>query len=54
MRLIVLHSGSPGIALVTFVQLPPPSRVMWTRPSSLPAQMTPFCFGDSATAKIVQ
>ena len=26
----------------------------WTRPSSLPAQSTPFCFGDSARAKMVQ
>ena len=39
---------------VTFVQVLPPSRVTWTRPSSLPTQMTPFCRGDSAMAKIVQ
>ena len=39
---------------VTFVHCPPSSRETWTRPSSLPAQMSPFVSGDSATAKIVQ
>ncbi len=51
--LTVAHSGSPAMAPVTLVQVFPPSRVTWTRPSSLPAQMTPFCFGDSAIAKTV-
>ena len=39
--------------VVTFVHVLPSSRETWTRPSSLPAQSTPFCFGDSAMAKIV-
>ena len=39
---------------VTSSQVLPPSWVTWTRPSSLPAQSSPFCFGDSATANIVQ
>ena len=51
--LTVPHSGKPGIAAVTFVQVLPPSRVTCTRPSSLPAQIRPFCFGDSAMAKMV-
>ncbi len=33
------------MAAVTFVQLAPPSWVTCTRPSSLPAQSTPCCFG---------
>ena len=33
---------------VTFVQCAPPSRVTWTRPSFVPAQITPFSGGDSA------
>ena len=39
---------------VTSDQVLPSSCVTWSRPSSLPAQIRPFCFGDSATAKIVQ
>ena len=39
---------------VTLVQFLPPSRVTWTRPSSLPAQSRPFSLGDSAMAKMVQ
>ena len=35
---------------VTFVQVLPPSRVTCTRPSLVPAQITPACFGDSAIA----
>ena len=46
-----LHSGrSLG---VMFVQFFPASRVMWMRPSSVPAQIRPFTSGDSATAKMV-
>ena len=49
--LTVLHSGmSCG---VTFDQAPPPLRVSWTRPSSVPTQIMPFFSGDSAMAKIV-
>jgi hypothetical protein len=51
--LTVAHSGIPGIFDVTFVQLRPASRVTCTRPSSLPAQITPACRGDSASAKTV-
>jgi hypothetical protein len=36
---------------VTLVQLFPPSRVTCTRPSLVPAQITPLSFGDSAMAK---
>ena len=43
--LTVPHSGRPGMLAVTFVQLLPPSRVTWTRPSSLPTQIRPFCCG---------
>src|SRR2546428_13973804 len=53
MRLIVPHSGIPLMFGVRFVQLAPPSRVTCTSASSLPTQMSPFSFGDSATAKIV-
>ncbi len=35
---------------VTFVQCSPPSRVTCTSPSFVPAQMSPFSFGDSAIA----
>jgi len=38
---------------VTSVQVLPPSRVTCTKPSSDPAQSTPFRNGDSASAKIV-
>jgi hypothetical protein len=38
---------------VTFCQLVPSSRVTWTRPSSLPTQITPFSSGESAIEKIV-
>src|SRR5262245_852026 len=53
MVLTVPHSGSPLMLEVTFIQLAPPSRVRWTSPSSLPTQMSPFSFGDSAIAKTV-
>src|SRR5579864_9642089 len=49
--LTVPHSG---IALgVTFSHFWPPSRVTWTMPSSLPAQIRSFCTGDSTTEKMV-
>src|ERR1017187_9226640 len=38
---------------VTSVHVVPLSRVIWTRPSSVPTQMRPFCFGDSAMQKMV-
>ena len=47
---IVPHAGAPGRFAVTFVQLCPPSRVTCTFPSFVPAQINPFCFGDSAIA----
>src|SRR3954447_572662 len=52
MMLISAHSGSEGG--VTFVQVRPSSSDRCTRPSSVPAQNTPFFRGDSASAKIVQ
>src|SRR5205807_7650848 len=51
MLLTVPHAGRPGIFAVVLVQCPPPSRVTCTWPSFVPAQMTPFSFGDSAIAK---
>src|SRR5579863_964409 len=36
---------------VTFDQFLPPSRVTCTSPSFVPAQITPACLGDSASAK---
>jgi hypothetical protein len=39
---------------VTFCQVAPPSRVMWTSPSSEPAQSVLASWRDSARAKIVQ
>ena len=42
---LIRHSASPFG--VTFFQVAPPSRVNWTRPSSLPVQITPFSWGDS-------
>ena len=43
-------AGSPGIAPATSVQLPPPSRVTWSRPSSLPTHTTCGSSGDSLIA----
>src|SRR3989442_785984 len=51
MLLTVPHAGSPGRFAVTLVQCAPASRVTCTWPSLVPAQMTPFSFGDSAIAK---
>ena len=50
---IAPHSGSPGMLPVTFVQLVPLSRVMWSNPSLVPAQMSPLSMGDSAIPKTV-
>src|SRR5580700_10816802 len=38
---------------VTFSQFFPPSRVIWIRPSSVPAQRVPASLNDGATAYIV-
>ncbi len=51
MLLTVPHSGRLGILAVTFVQCFPASRVICTRPSFVPAQITPASFGDSAIEK---
>ncbi len=51
---IMLHSPHSGISGgVMFSQLAPPSRVMWTRPSSEPAQIRPGVIGDSEIVKMV-
>ncbi len=49
--MIWIHSGMPFG--VTFSQFLPPSRVTCTRPSSEPAQITPFVTGDSLKVKMV-
>src|SRR4051812_47721400 len=49
--LIVPHGGRFGMFFVTLVHVLPPSRVNCTRPSLVPAQISPACFGDSAIAK---
>ena len=54
MLLTVPQAGRLGMFLVTLVQVFPPSRVTWTRPSFVPAQMQPFSSGDSAMAKTTQ
>src|SRR5437588_12935713 len=46
----VPHSGRLGIFLVRLVQVLPASRVTCSRPSLVPAQITPLSFGDSAIA----
>ena len=51
MLLTVPQSGRFGIFLVTLVQFFPPSRVIWTSPSLVPAQISPASLGDSAIAK---
>ena len=51
MALMRIQSGMPFG--VTLVQVLPPSRVSWTRPSSVPAQICPCASGDSATVKMV-
>src|SRR5512135_1938786 len=50
MLLTVPHSGRLGMFLVTLVQFFPPSRVICTRPSLVPAQIVPASLGDSAIA----
>jgi len=47
----VPHSGIP--AGVTSVHTPPPSRVRWTRPSSVPTQSVRASCGETAIEKIV-
>src|SRR3954451_14392396 len=44
------HFGSAGMFPVTLVQRPPLSRLTCSWPSLVPAQITPFSFGDSAIA----
>ena len=46
-------AGMPGMALVRFVHVLPLSSVTCTNPSSVPAQITPRCLGDSAIANTV-
>src|ERR671930_1942714 len=50
MLLTVPHGGRFGIFAVTFAHVLPPSRVSCTRPSFVPAQISPFSRGDSAIA----
>src|SRR4051812_49190182 len=50
MLLTVPHAGRLGMFFVTLVHALPPLRVTCTRPSLVPAQMRPACFGDSAIA----
>ena len=47
---MVLHFGRPGTFAVRFVHVLPPSRVTCSSPSIVPAQINPFCSGDSAIA----
>src|SRR2546422_8333232 len=54
MLLTVPQGGSPGMFFVTLVQFFPPSRVICTRPSLVPAQIKPFSFGDSAIANTTE
>src|SRR6266852_1280635 len=53
MLLTVPQSGRRRIFFVTLVQFFPPSRVICTYPSLVPAQITPASFGDSAIANTV-
>jgi hypothetical protein len=46
--------GRPRTFFVTSVQVAPSSRVTWMLPSSVPAQITPRCTGDSAIVRIVE
>src|SRR5262249_4343302 len=48
--LMVPHGGRFGMFFVTFVQVLPPSRVSGSRPSLVPAQISPACLGDSEIA----
>src|SRR5229473_7497962 len=50
MLLTVPHESMLGMFFVTFVQFLPPSRVICTMPSFVPAQITPASLGDSAIA----
>src|SRR5678815_388456 len=42
------QTGRLGMFFVTFVHVLPASRVIWTSPSFVPAQINPFSTGDSA------
>src|SRR5262245_23679903 len=55
MQQIVAHSGRPAFVrpTVTLSHFFPPSLVTCSNPSSLPTQIRPAFFGDSATAKMV-
>src|SRR5215467_15618326 len=53
MLLTVPHSGRFGMFFVTLVQFFPPSRVICTYPSLVPAQITPASLEDSAIANTV-
>src|SRR5262245_34589506 len=48
------HGGRFGMFFVTFVHVLPPSRVICTSPSFVPAQINPFSFGDSAMANTTE
>src|SRR5215467_13515031 len=54
MLLTVPHGGRPGMFFVTFVQFLPPSRVICTRPSFVPAQISPCSRRDSAMANTTE
>src|ERR1700675_3183345 len=53
MLLTVPQSSRFGIFFVTLFQVFPPSRVIWTSPSFVPAQIVSTSFGDSAMANTV-
>src|SRR5712692_5444578 len=50
----VPHGGRLGMFLVTLVQFFPPSRVICTNPSLVPAQISPFSRRDSAIANTTE
>src|SRR6266567_3532589 len=54
MLLTVPHGGRLGMFFVTLDQFLPPSRVICTSPSLVPAQISPFSFCDSAIANTTE
>ena len=50
---IQVLAGTPVTFFSTLVQVLPPSRVTWRRPSSVPTQITPCCSGLGAMAMMV-
>src|SRR3954447_26252858 len=50
---IQVLAGTPGTFFSTLVQVWPPSRVTCRRPSSVPTQITPFCFALGAMERMV-